>query len=84
MTAWQGGDTKTMERLVTRTLSESPELRPIFDKLFFKRNREMTARIEQFLKGKKTVFVAVGAAHLVGKEGIIEQLKGKGFTEEQM
>jgi uncharacterized protein YbaP (TraB family) len=84
MAAWRGGDAKSMERLVTRTLIESPELRPIFDKLFYKRNREMTARIEQLLKGKQTVFVAVGAAHLVGKEGIIEQLKGKGFTEEQM
>lgn len=84
MAAWRTGDTKSMERLVTRTLTESPELQPIFDKLFFKRNREMTARIEQLLKGKQTVFVAVGAAHLVGKEGIIEQLRGKGFTEEQM
>lgn len=84
MAAWRSGDTKTVERLVTRTLTESPELQPIFDKLFFKRNREMTARIEQLLQGKKTVFVAVGAAHLVGKDGIIEQLRGKGFTEEQM
>lgn len=84
MAAWRSGDTKTVERLVTRTLTESPELQPIFDKLFFKRNREMTARIEQLLQGKKTVFVAVGAAHLVGKDGIIEQLRGKGFREEQM
>jgi uncharacterized protein YbaP (TraB family) len=84
MAAWRTGDTKTMERLVTRTLTESPELRPIFDKLFYKRNREMTARIEQMLQGKQTVFVTVGAAHLVGKEGIIELLRGKGFTVEQM
>jgi len=84
MAAWRSGDAKTMERLVTRPLVESPELRPIFDKLFYKRNREMTARIEQLLKGEKTVFVAVGAAHLVGKEGIIERLRGKGFTVEQL
>ena len=84
MAAWRGGDAKSMERLVTRSLIESPELRPIYAKLFYKRNREMTARIERLLKGKETVFVAVGAAHLVGKEGIIEQLRGKGFTEEQM
>lgn len=84
MAAWNSGDTKTMEGLVTRTLSESPELRPIFDKIFYKRNREMTASIEQLLKGKESVFVVVGAAHLVGKEGIIELLRGKGFTVEQM
>ena len=84
MTAWRSGDTKTMGALATRTLTETPELRPIFDKLFYKRNREMTVRIEQFLKGKKTVFVVVGAAHLIGKDGIIELLRGNGFTVEQM
>jgi len=84
MTAWRGGDAKSMERLVARTLTESPELRPIFDKLFYKRNREMTARIEQMLQGKETAFVVVGAAHLVGKKGIIELLRGKGFKVEQM
>jgi uncharacterized protein YbaP (TraB family) len=84
MTAWSNGDTKTMEGLVTRTLTEAPELRPIFDKLFYKRNREMTARIEKLLNGKKTVFVVVGAAHLIGKDGIIELLRGKGFTVEQL
>jgi len=84
MAAWHNGDTKTMEGLVTKTLSESPELRPVFEKLFYKRNREMTARIEQLLKGKKTIFVVVGAAHLVGKESIIELLRGKGYSIEQM
>jgi hypothetical protein len=84
MKAWRNGDTKAMERLVTRTISESLELRPIYEKLIYRRNREMTARIEQFLKGKETVFVVVGAAHLVGKEGIIELLRGKGFKLEQM
>jgi uncharacterized protein YbaP (TraB family) len=84
MTSWSNGDTKTLEALVTRTLTESPELRPIFDKLFYKRNREMTVRIEQFLTGRKTAFVVVGAAHLVGKDGIIELLREKGFTVEQM
>jgi uncharacterized protein len=84
MKAWRYGDTKTMEGLVTRTISESPELRLIYDKLIYRRNIDMTARIEQFLKGKETAFVVVGAAHLVGKEGIIELLKKKGFKSEQM
>jgi hypothetical protein len=84
MAAWRSGDTKTMEGLTTRTISESPELRPIFDKLYYKRNREMTTRIEQLLKGKETIFVVVGAAHLVSKEGILEILRGKGYSVQQM
>jgi uncharacterized protein YbaP (TraB family) len=85
MAAWKSGDTKTMEALATRTLFESSwELQPIFEKLFYKRNREMTAKVEQLLKGKETVFVVVGAAHLVGMEGIIDLLRGKGYAVEQM
>jgi uncharacterized protein len=84
MSAWRSGDTKGMEALLTRSLSEAPQLMPIFDKLFYKRNREMGEKIERFLQGKETVCVIVGAAHLVGKEGIIELLRGKGYSVEQM
>ena len=85
MTAWRTGDTKTMETLATRALFESAwELQPIYEKLFYKRNREMTAKVGQLLNGKETVFVVVGAAHLVGMDGIIELLRGQGYSVEQM
>lgn len=84
MKAWRTGDSKSFESLVSRTLNESPQLAPIYDKLFYLRNREMCDKIVKFLHGKETVFVVVGAAHLVGKKGIIELLKGKGYTVEQM
>jgi hypothetical protein len=84
MSAWRSGDTKSMEALVSRSLSEAPQLRPIFDKLFYKRNKEMGGKIDRFLQGKETVCVIVGAAHLVGKEGIIELLRDKGYSVEQM
>jgi len=84
MAAWRNGDTKSMEALVSRSLGESPELRPIFDKLIYRRNREMGGKVEKLLQGKETVCVIVGAGHLVGKEGIIDLLRGKGYSVEQM
>jgi uncharacterized protein YbaP (TraB family) len=84
MAAWRNGDTKGMEALVSRSLGESPELRPVFDKLLYRRNREMSGKVEKLLQGKETVCVIVGAAHLVGREGIIELLRGKGYRVEQM
>jgi uncharacterized protein YbaP (TraB family) len=82
--AWRTGDAKAMESIVTQTVNESPELLPVFEKLFYRRNREMADKIAGFLKSKDTYFVVVGAAHLAGKQGIIELLKGKGYKVEQL
>ncbi|HEY6871233.1 MAG TPA: TraB/GumN family protein [Geobacteraceae bacterium] len=84
MRAWRTGDTKVMEKIIFRPLAEYPDSRPIFDKLYYRRNREMAGKIEQFLKAGESCFVVVGAAHLIGTEGIVELLKRKGYRVEQM
>jgi hypothetical protein len=43
----------------------------------------MTEKIEAYLRKGEAVFIVVGAAHLVGKDGILERLKVKGYTVEQ-
>ena len=53
-------------------------------KLFDDRNTAMTAKIEQFLQTPESYFVAVGAGHLVGEQGILSQLRRKNFTVEQL
>ncbi len=82
--AWRTGDTRAMDEIVTRTVNESPELMPVFEKLFYRRNREMADKISGFLKSGDKYFVVVGAAHLAGKQGVIELLKKKGYKVEQM
>jgi uncharacterized protein YbaP (TraB family) len=44
----------------------------------------MVSKIEDFLRTKEVYFVIVGAGHLVGNQGIIEILKGKGYLVEQL
>ena len=44
----------------------------------------MASKIEDFLKTTETLFVIVGAGHLVGEKGIVEILKAKGYVVEQM
>jgi uncharacterized protein len=82
--AWTTGDTKGMESILTRSVSEDKKLFPIFEKLIYKRNRKMVSKIEDFLKRKETYFVIVGAGHLVGNQGVIEILKEKGYHIEQL
>jgi uncharacterized protein YbaP (TraB family) len=53
-------------------------------KLLDDRNTAMTAKIEHFLQTPKSYFVAVGAGHLVGEQGILSQLQRKSFRVEQL
>ncbi len=82
--AWTSGETKEVESVITRSLAEDNRLSPIYEKLIYERNRNMASKIEDYLKTKESYFVVVGAGHLVGKQGIIEILKGKGFLVEQL
>ena len=82
--AWNTGDTKTMESFVSKSLQDDPGMLPIYRKLVFERNKNMVSRIEGYLRTNEQYFVVVGAAHLVGKDGIIEILKKKGYLVEQL
>ncbi|HXH18920.1 MAG TPA: TraB/GumN family protein [Chitinophagales bacterium] len=58
----------------------SEEVSEAFDKsLIASRNRVMALRIDSIIRQQPT-FVAVGALHLAGENGLIELLKGKGFA----
>jgi uncharacterized protein YbaP (TraB family) len=82
--AWTTGDEKRIELIMTKSIKEDKRLAPIYEKLVIERNKKMVSKIEEYLKEKETFFVVVGAGHLIGNQGIIELLKGKGFLPEQL
>jgi hypothetical protein len=82
--AWTAGDEKGIESIMTKSIKEDKRLVPVYEKLVIERNKKMVSKIEEYLKEKETFFVIVGAGHLVGNQGIIELLKGKGFLLEQL
>jgi hypothetical protein len=82
--AWQSGDAAAMQEVITSSVRDYPQLKPLMTKLFDDRNTAMTAKIERFLRTPKTYFVAVGAGHLVGDQGILSQLRRKNFRVEQL
>jgi uncharacterized protein YbaP (TraB family) len=53
-----------------------PQLRA---QLLVARNRKWLPQIETMLKSGKVHFVTVGAAHLVGRDGVVEMLRAKGY-----
>jgi len=79
--AWRDGDVGTAEKLFLGSLSEYPQIREV---LLDQRNRNWLAHIEKFLHHHDDTLVVVGAAHLVGENGIIELLRARGYKVEQM
>ena len=53
------------------------------EKFLYTRNLNMANRVEKYLK-KGSVFMAVGAAHLPGDKGVIELLRAKGYSVEEL
>ncbi len=76
---WADGDQVGMEVLVADGNSYGAE-RTIYDALLVKRNRNWIPKIEDMLETPGTVLVAVGSAHLVGPDSVLEMLKAEGYT----
>jgi len=52
--------------------------------LIAKRNRYFAQRIEDLVNGEGTSFVAIGAGHYVGPDGIIALLAKDGFRVQKL
>jgi uncharacterized protein len=78
--AWRSGDSKAVETLILKGMHEYPEVKKV---IIDDRNRRWLPHIEKLLAQADKALVVVGAAHLVGKDGVIELLKDRGYTVEQ-
>ena len=78
--AWKQGNVEELENLLIG-MREYPELNQAF---VIDRNRDWLPHIELALQEKEPVFIVVGALHLLGKEGLVSVLKGKGYRVEQL
>ena len=86
---WCSGDEAAIrERLAAMTEEERAEIDPddlaIYDeyhqKMEVERNAHMLEVAEEYLQGEKTVFFAVGLAHLLGEGGLVDSLRDAGYT----
>lgn len=76
--AWRRGDLAALEAELKQGMDELPEL---FDKVIVQRNRNWLSRIEQMLQDPDNDYLVVtGALHLVGPQGLVEQLRARGYA----
>ncbi len=77
--AWQAGDAPKMEAVAQQVAALYRLNDAIDEKIIFERNIKMVEKMVGFLKTDQTYFIAVGALHLVGKRGLLEALRAKGY-----
>lgn len=80
--AWRSGDAGGLSELFVEDMKiEAPEL---YDSLLLQRNLKWIPQIDNMLLDVDTEFVLVGAAHIVGENGLLDLLSQKGYEINQL
>ena len=80
LTAWQTGDAAAIETMLLSAFSSNPTA---YASLITERNRNWMPQLETCLKRASPCFVVVGAAHIVGPQGLLAMLQARGYRVEQ-
>lgn len=85
VTAWATGDEDGLvddEEYEFESAEEEALYNEYNTEMLTKRNRAMTDFAENALASGEEVFIVVGAAHVVGEDGMANQLRERGYTVE--
>ena len=78
--AWQRGDAQAMEKLVLEGFQDN---KGAYTSLITERNRNWMPQLDACFRRPSPCFVVVGAAHVVGPDGLLAMLRSKGYRIEQ-
>jgi hypothetical protein len=81
VTAWATGDAATLQDILTTSFEGHETL---YQRFVTDRNARWMDTLLPFLQGKRSAIVVVGAAHLVGPDGLVERLRRLGYGVEQL
>jgi len=81
LASWGQGDAPGLAKLITAGFEQDPEL---YELMLTKRNAAWADWIAKRMDQPGTVFVAVGAGHLVGKDSVQDVLAAKGLKSERV
>ncbi len=78
---WRLGDQRSMTAELLETRARNPRF---YDLLLVQRNAKWMPKIETMLNGKQTVFVVAGIDHFIGPDGLVAQLRARGYSVERI
>lgn len=81
--SWKNGNHEKLNEIFSE-LDADKDLKKITKLLMHDRNEGMVEKVKSYIKSGKKYFVVVGAGHLVGKTGLVEQMKKSGYKVEQV
>ena len=81
LSAWRRGDADTIARLQQDMQRDLPTFA---ERLIAGRNRNWIAKIERYIRDRRTYFVVAGAAHMGGPNGVLALLRQRGYRIEQL
>jgi uncharacterized protein len=76
--SWKAGDLKSIEEKIAMPMKkEFPDMYRI---IAIERNNKWMKKIDSMLATPETEMILVGSLHLVGEDGLLNQLQQKGYT----
>ena len=80
--AWEQGNERALERaVIDDTRVEYPEL---YQMLFVDRNNAWMTELTREMEGSGVDFIAVGAGHIIGSDGLVAQFRARGYRVERL
>jgi uncharacterized protein YbaP (TraB family) len=78
--AWEDGNADKLASFFMTSFDEYPDL---YRRILTDRNTRWVSRISNMMREGNDILVIVGAAHLAGKDSVIELLRKRGYTVRQ-
>jgi uncharacterized protein YbaP (TraB family) len=82
--AWQAGDPDGVLEVARRYNEKIAGAATFEDRFIWSRHEGMLKKIVGYLDSRDRYFVAVGALHLAGPRGLVEQLRKRGYVVKQL
>ena len=81
LAAWIIGDIVALNNLMHEGMKDIPE---VYDVLLSGRNKNWISQIKVVMETPGTIFLAVGAAHMPGDDGVVNLLKEAGYEVQRV
>ena len=78
--AWENGNVSKLASIMEKSFEGYPDL---YRRFVTERNKKWIKNIQRMMMKGDNVLIIVGAAHLAGKDSVIELLKDEGYTVTQ-